>query len=216
MNGHIVKPGEPAHQAARELLPWLATGQLPARDARMLKQHLSTCELCQRELEIERQLLAAARTEADADLPPAQGEIELALAQLLPRLPRQEARALPAPRWRWPALHHLAWMPWALALQFIAILGLLLLLARPSSDEGAYRGLGGAAGAGNLVVVFKPDTAEKELRRILQANDAHLVDGPTVTDAYLLNVPEPARTLTRLRAEPAVVLAETLDGGGPP
>lgn len=214
MNGRIVKPGEPAHQAARELLPWLATGQLPAQDARMLEQHLSTCKLCQRELEIERQLLAAAC--AEADLPPAQCDVDRALAQLLPQLPRQEPRALPAPRWRWPAFHRVAWMPWALALQFFAILGLVLLLARPAIDDGAYRGLGGAAGAGNLVVVFKPDTTEKELRRILQANDAHLVDGPTVTDAYLLNVPEPRRTRTRLRAEPAVVLAETLDGGGPP
>lgn len=216
MNGRIVKPDEPAHQAARALLPWLATGQLPARDARMLEQHLSTCNLCQGELEIERQLLAATRAEADADLPPAQCDVERALAQLLPRLPRQVARERPAPRWRWPAFHRLAWIPWALALQFIAILGLVLLLARPTFDQGAYRGLGGAAGAGNLVVLFKPDTAEKELRRILQANDARLVDGPTVTDAYLLNVPEPARALTRLRAEPAVVLAETLDGGGPP
>lgn len=214
MNGRIVKPGEPAHQAARELLPWFATGQLAAQDARMLEQHLSTCKLCRRELEIERQLLAAAC--AEADLPPAQCNVDRALAQLLPQLPRQEARAVPAPRWRWPAFRHLAWMPWALALQFLAILGLGLLLARPAFDDGAYRGLGSAGGAGNLVVVFKPDTTEKELRRILQANDAHLVDGPTVTDAYLLNVPEPRRARTRLRAEPAVVLAETLDGGGPP
>lgn len=215
MNGRIVKPDEPAHQAARALLPWFATGQLPARDARMLEQHLATCKLCQRELAIERQLLAASAG-ADTDLAPAQCDVERALAQLLPRLPRQAARAVPAPRWRWPAFYHAAWMPWALALQFVAILGLVFLLARPASDEGAYRGLGGAAGAGNLVVVFKPDTAEKELRRILQANDARLVDGPTVTDAYLLNVPEPARARARLRAEPAVALAETLDGGGPP
>ncbi|TDY35583.1 zf-HC2 domain-containing protein [Janthinobacterium sp. 75] len=216
MNGRIVKPDAPAHQAARELLPWLATGQLPPRDALLLEQHLSTCKLCRRELEIERQLLAAACAEADAELPPAQFDVERALAQLLPQLPQQEARAVPAPRWSWRAFHHVAWMPWALALQFLAILGLALLLASPAFDDGAYRGLGGAAGAGNLVVVFKPDTTEKELRRILQANDAHLVDGPTVTDAYLLNVPEPRRARTRLRAEPAVVLAEALDGGDSP
>ncbi len=66
------------------------------------------------------------------------------------------------------------------------------------------------------MVVFKPETAERELRRILQANGAHVVDGPTVTDAYLLSVPDPQQARARLRGEAAVALAETLDGGTPP
>ena len=104
----------------------------------------------------------------------------------------------------------------ALAAQFTVIAGLAILLAeRPAAPP--YRLLGDADGAGaNLVVVFKPDTAEKELRRLLRANQARVVGGPTVTDAYLLAVPDPQRARVRLRAESAVVLAEALAAGESP
>ena len=47
---------------------------------------------------------------------------------------------------------------------------------------------------------------------------ARLVDGPTATDAYLLNVPaeRQAAALAGLRASPTVVLAESLDAGARP
>jgi tRNA A22 N-methylase len=68
------------------------------------------------------------------------------------------------------------------------------------------------------VVVFQPNTSERELRRILQARNARVVDGPTVTDAYLISVPDASRAqaLQALRAESAVKLAEPLDGGSAP
>jgi hypothetical protein len=63
----------------------------------------------------------------------------------------------------------------------------MLLLARPGDDNASYRGLGATGHAqGNVVVAFNPDTPERELRRILQAAEARVVDGPTVTDAYVL------------------------------
>jgi cysteine synthase len=60
--------------------------------------------------------------------------------------------------------------------------------------------------------VFKPDTTEREMRRILQASGARVVDGPTVTDAYVLALPaaQAPAALARLRAEPAVTLAQAL------
>jgi hypothetical protein len=68
-----------------------------------------------------------------------------------------------------------------------------------------------------LVVTFKPDTSERELRRIVRASGARIVGGPTVTDAWLLGTEEaPAPVLARLRAEPAVTLAETLGAGDKP
>lgn len=159
--------------------------------------------------------------------------VERALAALLPRLdtpapvPKPAPTLAPAPTsaptsaparswWRRVAANDASWLRWALAAQFIVIAGLALLLARPVTDDGAYHVLGAGAASGNLVVMFKPETAERDLRRILQANGAHVVDGPTVTDAYLLSVPDPRTARARLRAEPAVVLAETLDGGALP
>ena len=69
---------------------------------------------------------------------------------------------------------------------------------------------------GNAVVMFKPQTAESELRRILQGADARVVDGPLVTGAYVVHVDDGKRAhaLAALRGEPAVTMAESLDAGG--
>jgi|GEM_PF-487169 len=122
------------------------------------------------------------------------------------------------PWWRTPAANQPSWLRWAAAAQFVALVGLGALLLRPA-DEPAYRVLGsGTAASGNVVVMFQPNTSERELRRILQAQNARVVDGPTVTDAYLLSVPAASRdqALQALRAEAAVKLAEPMDGGGTP
>lgn len=117
------------------------------------------------------------------------------------------------------AANQSSWMRWAMAVQAVAIAGLLALLARPAADNASYHVLGSGANlSGNLVVVFKPDTAEQELRRVLLANGARVVDGPTDTDAYLLNVPAATRerALLSLRAEPSVMLVESLQAGAAP
>ncbi|WP_371865087.1 zf-HC2 domain-containing protein [Duganella aquatilis] len=133
------------------------------------------------------------------------------------------ATAVPHPQrvswWRAAAANQPSWLRWAVAAQWVAIVGLGALLLRPDAEPAAYRTLGaGAAAMGNLVVVFQPSTSEHELRRILQAQNARVVDGPTVTDAYLLNVPAASRAqaLQALRAESAVKLVEPLDGGSAP
>ncbi|MBJ7311462.1 zf-HC2 domain-containing protein [Rugamonas sp. CCM 8940] len=164
-----------------------------------------------------------------------QPDMAAALARLLPQLdfrapaapaapataPKEATAATMAPaRWRtaawWRVLftRQAPWASWALAAQFAMIAGLVVLLAERPAAPPAYRLLGNTdGGAANLVVVFKPDTAEKELRRLLRVNQARVVDGPTVTDAYLLAVPDPQRARARLRAEAAVVLAEPLAVG---
>ena len=88
--------------------------------------------------------------------------------------------------------------------------------------RGAYGSFAGLACVGaapvpasaNLVVVFKPDTREEQLRRLLDSNGASLVGGPTDADAYLLHVPDAARAdvVTRLQARPEIVMAEPIDG----
>jgi hypothetical protein len=93
---------------------------------------------------------------------------------------------------------------------------LAALLARPgarpvAADDYRVLGAAGANGMARVVVTFRPDTPEAELRRIVRASGARIVGGPTVTDAWLVGADgrlDPV--LARLRAEPAVTLAEPL------
>lgn len=126
----------------------------------------------------------------------------------------------PLPWWRTAAANQPSWLRWAAAAQCVIIAGLLVLLARPDAPA-EYRAMGAAdanpgAASANLVVMFQPDTTEHALRAALQAQGARIVDGPTVTDAYLLAVPpsERTRVLQALRSDPAVKMAESIDSGG--
>jgi hypothetical protein len=81
---------------------------------------------------------------------------------------------------------------------------------------GAYRGLGAARPAAGIVVVFRPETPERELRRIVRDSGGHLsADRPPATPGWS-TAATPAAVLARLRAEPAVVLAEPLGAEGRP
>lgn len=248
MNGQVFRLDVPAHQAVQELLPWYASSQLEPDDAHRVEVHLHTCEQCRQDLQWERKMLD--QGSADTALPPGV-DMERAWARLLPALGptdhveqteppvRASAASSPAataapafvqppgasvvPRrwWALGAANQPTWLRWAVAAQWVLIVGLVALLARPDQPPAAYRVLGNSVGAGavgNLVVMFQPTTTERELRRILQAQGARVVDGPTVTDAYLISVPDEnrERALQALRADPAVKLAEALDDGGPP
>lgn len=120
--------------------------------------------------------------------------------------------------WGIKAANQSAWLRWAVAAQWLVIVALGTLLLRPDNVP-AYRVLGaGVAAGGNMVVVFQPSTSERELRHTLQAQNARIVDGPTVTDAWLLSVPNDrhAQILQALRSNAAVKLAEPLDGDTAP
>jgi hypothetical protein len=213
MNHPAVQAASLTHEAAQGLLPWLLAGTLDSAERAMVQTHLLACAQCQADLDWQRKLCAAAP-------PPAIGfDADRAYAKLLPRLESGPARsALPA-CWRRMNSANSAWLRWTAAAQLAAIGVLAIMLVRPGPDAGAYRALGAATpAAGNLVVVFKPDTTEGEMRRILQASGARLADGPTVTGAYVLALPAPLApaALGRLRAEPSVTLAEPLGAHTPP
>ena len=228
MNGRIFRMDIPAHQAVQELLPWFTSGQLAPDEAQRVQEHLHTCAECRQDLEWERDMRTEAASAGDAL--PAGVDMERALARLMPALGPQEQSApapaaapAPAPQrvswWRAAAANQPSWLRWTVAAQWVAIIGLGALLLRPDSDPAPYRVLGSAvSNGGNLVVVFQPNTSERDLRRVLQAQGARVVDGPTVTDAYLLTVPAANRdrALQAMRADPAVKLAEPLDAGSSP
>lgn len=199
------------HLDAQDALPWLANGTLAGAELERVQAHVETCAQCRADLALLRTVHAAGPG-PDLDV-----DADRAFARLLPQLDA----APPAPtqegllqRWRNRlAANDGTWLRAAVALQFCAIAVLAALLARPGAQPDSYRALG-AAGANDMaraVVTFRPDTPEAELRRIVRASGARIVGGPTVTDAWLVGADgrlDPV--LARLRAEPAVTLAEPL------
>lgn len=215
MSGRIVKLDTLTHQAVQELLPWFVMNTLDADEMALVQEHLRTCTQCQSDADWQHKLRAAAPQSV------AIPDVGHALARLRPRLE--------APQ-RQPERHALSafllrlsrtsapWMRWAVLGQAVMIVILTTILLVPPEDGIApYRGLGTPGSAtGNIVVMFNPETTERELRQILQESGARVVDGPTVADAYVLSVPstQKKRAIGILRSKRAVALAEPLDSGG--
>jgi hypothetical protein len=219
MSGRIVQLEPDPHRAVQALLPWYANGTLAADEQARVQQHLAGCALCSAELAFEQTL----REVADGPAVVAARDVEHAWAQLRDRLPARtgEARAARGASsllagWRDSA----GWLR-GLALAQAFALALVAALALPHAGtptpDGRYRALGDAPAPApeNVIVRFRPDASEAALRTALRDSGAQLAGGPTATDAYLLAVPaaHEAQALQRLRAQPAVVLAESLDGG---
>jgi anti-sigma factor RsiW len=193
------------HGRIHALLPWHAAGRLDPDDEALVLAHLETCAACTAELAWQRQLHGAAST---ADMAEPVPDMEAALGRLLPRLderaPRPDLLARLAAWLRGPSA-----LPVAFA---VAVLALAVTL--PSQDNPGYRGLGPVTQAGgDATVVFRPDTSATDVTRILRATGATAVRGPTVAGAYVLDIGSNhrAEALARLRAEPAVLMAEPLE-----
>jgi anti-sigma-K factor RskA len=219
MTGRIVELPAAVHRQVEALLPWYVNGSLGDDERVRVEAHLAACPRCQAELASERLLQAALRADDDGA-----GDADAAVARLRVRIARHAVRPRWARRWRawWRSLSS-GWRL-ALAAQGVAMLVLCALLATwlPSRDDAPYRALGAAsvdtdrmAGA-TLVVRFRPDITEQEMRRVLRDSEARLVYGPTTTDAYLLSVARGREqaAIARLRQQAAVLLVESLDGGG--
>lgn len=221
--GKIVEIDASTHQKVQKLLPWMLDDTLSGAERFMVREHLLQCAECRADLDWQRQLQSAQPAMQ------AEPDVERAFAALSARLEPRKHAARPrqgVAAWllaAWHSLRQSQWQSWAMATQCALIVGLgLLVLKSPPDVPAQFHALSAtpsaaesAAAAGNVMVLFKPETPERELRRILQAHGAHIVDGPTVTDAYVLYLPPAGRdaALTALRHEAAVALAEPLDGG---
>lgn len=214
-----------AHAEAQDLLPWIANGRLAGPELERVQAHLRTCAVCRAELAVLHTLRTAGPDDA-SDLDPG-----AALSRLLPQLDEPEAalppappappQPLPKPGWRARlAANDARWLRVAVGAQCCVIAVLALLLARTpdGGGEDAYRLLGsGAATQGSLVVVFRPDTPERDIRRIVLDSGAQVVGGPMANGAWVLGGDaDPAALATRLRAQAAVTLAEPLGAQGRP
>jgi Putative zinc-finger len=219
MTGTVVSMGADAHRTVQALLPWHVRGSLDAADAAAVEAHLVGCAQCRAEFEWERDL-AAATTAMPTDR--AGGEAERGFAHLRKRVESSDSPGSVAHAgsvWR-RRLSPAVWLHALLAVQFAAIVVLAAFIIGPRNPDAPYHTLGAAshAAAGNVVVRFRPEATERDIRQLLRQANARVVDGPTVSDAYLLDLPAAAQAaaLTTLRAQPIVVLAESLDGGARP
>jgi len=205
-----------AHQNVQELLPWFVMGTLDEDDRLVVDQHLEGCTACRRELEWHEQM-------RDANIAqPLSRDADRAFAALRARLP---GALQPVTRTNWLASAanwwHMqaAWLRWSFALQPVAIAALAVALffgvGRPAGmPQGTFHALSRAADTpARLVVVFSPQATQSEMRRVLLANGARIVDGPTAADAYVLAVaPERAENaLRQLRTETSVLLIQSLE-----
>lgn len=200
------------HQALQDLLPWYASGALGEAEAERMQEHLRGCAVCREDLAWQRKLL-----ETEGPLP-AGLDPERALARLMPQLESPAvSRALGQRLRAW--LGAAGWQGWAMGAQFAAIAVLVAVQLLPRDEAPAYQALGrGPASTPDMLVVFKLEARLQDVQRILQANGAQIIGGPTVTGAYMLDV-EPGRQaqlLAALRTDPSVETAESLTAGSAP
>jgi hypothetical protein len=223
MSGRILHFDGPIHHPAQHLLPWFVNGTLAAGERAEVETHLSSCALCRGEVDAQRAFLKAYRNdEAQVDTEAALASMRLLLdAEDLPEPggPDRDAgggvAAGRAPRWhRAPALR--SPIAWAAAIAVVFVGGAALWQVLSPATPG-YRTLGRAdavpAGVARVAVVFDENVSESRLRSIVQSVDARIVDGPTVTGAYVLETSRPSQraTLDALRRTSGVRLAEPLE-----
>jgi anti-sigma factor RsiW len=221
LNGTVVHLDPDAHQALAELLPWYVTDRLAPEQRAAVETHLAGCARCQAEVESERRLRSLAAVpgapvdDADAAFARLRRQIEAERAGGAATEDGAAGRRAPRAGGAWRAWA--GWLPWVAGLQaaLILCLGVALSLLLVSTTP-TYRGLGApsaAASAGNAVVKFRPDATDAQVRAALNAAGARIVNGPTVSDAYVLSLPpaDIASAIQRLRSDRAVVLAESLE-----
>jgi hypothetical protein len=214
----VINLDRSTHETVQKLLPWFVADTLQDAERDLVREHVRTCSQCQVDIEWEQKFRSLTGNEQnDADL--SSVDVERALQRLHPQLETHGFNAIIGKCLR--AIHDgwhysSAGMRTMVAMQFAAIIGLGYLLWTPPHEPSSFHALGqGAAPAANLIVMFKPDTTEAQMRVILSSNSARLVDGPTVTGAYLLTVPAKrrAQVLARLQLENAISMAVPIDGG---
>lgn len=214
---NIVKLHGNPHERTQMLLPWYVNGTLDAAESAMVEAHLVECAECRTELEIEQGMCRQVGGLA-MDVEQGWAAMRRRLEEAPPQAPvpvRTGGRVIPLLKRPvavgWAIMGQLA----AAALVLIAVTSL-----RQAPTEPAYHALGSAdmAGAGNLVVLFRPDTSENDMRRLLDGTRARVVEGPLASGAWVLRVDDAQReaAVTRLRVSPRILLAEPIDRADKP
>jgi anti-sigma-K factor RskA len=211
VTGRVVPLNASDHAAVDALLPWYVNGTLRGEELQRVERHVEACPACRQEVDWLREVFAACV--AATPLPEAPAS-EAAGVLACPRRVSRSGSWRASARQGWQSTP--SWMRLLMAAQLAGIVILGTLLAVDAGNEPVYRTLGSSvrsASSGEAIaVIFDPAITEAELRAVVGEIGGRVVDGPTSTNAYVLEVPV-ARSwgaLARLRAEPKVRLAEPL------
>ncbi|CAN7417374.1 zf-HC2 domain-containing protein [Phenylobacterium sp. LjRoot225] len=202
--GRIISFRGDAHHETQLLLPWYVKGRLDPDDHARVEAHLAACAECAAELELEQALASEV-----ADLPV---DADDGWTRLRDRMVADRTAS------RRPTSGRLGRAAtWSALAASLCLAALLAVMTFRSLEAPRYQTLGArpAGEAGSLMVVFRPEAREADLRRILVEAHLRLVDGPTAGGAYVLRAPPAERdaALAALRRQPEVVLAEPIDAG---
>ena len=199
-----------AHGQAQRLLPWAANGTISPEEQALVEAHCEECEECRADLAGERGLRRAV---ASMDVPLEQG-----WERLSARLEHEPIAASAPPARFFQRRIGLGWAMAPAALVAASAALAFFVMPQPQAETGYHLLASPArAAAGNVIVLFAPQTSASELHASLASVDAHIVDGPTESGAYVVSVPASARSrvLAQLRATPQVALAEPIDSESP-
>jgi anti-sigma factor RsiW len=211
MTGHVLPLNASEHAAVDALLPWYVNGTLQGEELDRVERHVAACEPCRHEVDWLRDVFAACAAIAPIPDAPAIGNVR-GISGLPGRSGPRTLRTRVSAGWQSTQ----PWMRMLIAAQFAGLALLGTLLAFESPREPGYQTLGTYSQpvpTGNAIaVMFDPAITEAELRRVVTGAGARIVDGPTTTHAFVLEVPT-ARSdeaVQKLRAERLVRLAEPL------
>ena len=226
MNRSIDSESDP-HAATLELLPWLVNGTADEQPLAPARAHLAGCDECQSWLAFDERLQGALREDRVVDYSP-----HAAYARFVNRLDAEQTRQQRWQFWRTPVDRWQSWsrvrvVKLALATQLAVIVALAagLVLQSSTSAPSEYRTLSlpdrgvTASDALLLRLVVDETMSAAELRELLAATHARIVDGPTELGVFTIEVTpiatpdSDAVALARLlRAQPGVRFAEPVQG----
>jgi len=198
------------HRDTQADLPWYVTGQLDESERARVDEHLATCASCREDLESERLLandIAKLPLNADA------GWAELRRRMnSTPRQRRLQGQPIRTSR----TLPRAGRIGWLIAAQAVVLAAFAYTLAPGPSTETYHTLSSSETGeAANVIVIFRPDVTEAQLRATLTENRAQIVDGPTASGTFALRVPAEERgaIVASLQKDETIALAQPIDGG---
>jgi anti-sigma factor RsiW len=196
----MTEPGNPQAPAHAELtaLVWYLNDRLPPAERRNIAEHLQGCADCRAELASLTAMARGLRNAYDSEKGPSPDVKRSVMARVAAEssgLPRQLPAAPQAASFfdllrAWFAAPLVPrWAPAALLVLVAVQTGVLLQMHSGKDIAPPAVGTRGLAAAPTrLRVVFNPLAAESQIRELLGLLGAHIVDGPSESGAYVIEL----------------------------
>ncbi len=174
-----------SHETVVELLPWFVNGTLGEQEAALVEAHVHGCVQCFSQLQQERKLQRLLGANAAEPITSADHGFE----RLRPRLDSGVNVAGHRARRAWSRV-----AGFALAAGLAAVAVTVLVWQRfddaQLSTAGQFQTLSEPATNvdPSVDIVFAPELLETEMRALLQANGAVIVNGPTELGRYTISI----------------------------